>query len=194
MTAPLREGSVSDVRKHYIQILVENRFGVLSRVAGLFSARGFNIDSLSVAPGIDPSISQMTIETQGDDHVMEQIIKQLNKLIDVIKVVDLTEFSFLCRETILIRVNTTTRPGDREEAFRIVEIFRSKIVDSSPTTYTIEVTGDEDKIEAILNFLKPLGIKDVIRSGKVAIAREDQRASGKSSKPAIDGELSYPRS
>jgi acetolactate synthase-1/3 small subunit len=194
MTAPGREGSGSEIRKHYIQILVENRFGVLSRVAGLFSARGFNIDSLSVAPGIDPSVSQMTIETQGDDHVMEQIIKQLNKLIDVIKVVDLTEFSFLCRETILIRVNTTTRPGDREEAFRIVEIFRSKIVDSSPTTYTIEVTGDEDKIEAILNFLKPLGIKDVIRSGKVAIAREDQRSAGKSTKPAIEGELSYPRS
>lgn len=186
---------MNEIRKHFIQIQVENRFGVLSRVAGLFSARGFNIDSLSVAPGIDPSVSQMTIETQGDEHVVEQIIKQLNKLIDIIKVVDLAEFSFLSRETLLIRVNTNSRPGDRDEAFRIVEIFRAKIIDSSPTTYTIEVTGDENKIEAILNFLKPLGIKDVIRTGKVAIAREDQRVSGKNqSRSHPDGELSLNRS
>jgi acetolactate synthase-1/3 small subunit len=184
---------VSETRKHYIQIIVENRFGVLSRVAGLFSARGFNIDSLSVAPGLDTSVSQMTIETQGDDHVVEQIIKQLNKLIDVIKVVNLSEFSFLTRETLLIRVNTNTRPGDREEAFRIVEIFRARIVDSSPTTYTIEVTGDEDKIEAILNFLKPLGIKEVIRTGKVAIAREDQKFGSKNATRLSDGEVSYHR-
>lgn len=183
---------MSEIQKHFIQVVVENKFGVLSRVAGLFSARGFNIDSLSVAPGIDPTVSQMTIETQGDDHVVEQIVKQLNKLIDVIKVVDLSEFSFLCRETLLIRVNTA-RPGDREEAFRISEIFRARIVDSSPATYTIEVTGDTEKIEAILNFLKPLGIKEIIRSGKIAISREEQHGGHRPSKHSIEGEYSHHR-
>lgn len=187
------ENPVSESRKHYIQVIVENRFGVLSRVAGLFSARGFNIDSLSVAPGLDTSVSQMTIETQGDDHVVEQIIKQLNKLIDVIKVINLSEFSFLTRETLLIRVNTNSRPGDREEAFRIAEIFRARIIDSSPSTYTIEVTGDEDKIEAILNFLKPLGIKEVIRTGKVAIPREDQKQSSRGMTRLADGDMSFHR-
>jgi acetolactate synthase-1/3 small subunit len=156
--------------EHIISVTVENKFGVLSRVAGLFSGRGFNIESLSVAPSIDPSMSMMTIVTSGDDRIIEQIVKQLNKLIDVIKVVDLNESEFVERETALIKVHT--KPEDRAEALRIADIFRASVVDSTPTTYTIEVTGDVNKIEAIINLLQPLGIKELVRTGRVAVARE----------------------
>lgn len=159
--------------EHIISVIVENKFGVLSRVAGLFSGRGFNIESLSVAPTLDPSMSMMTIATTGDDRIIEQIVKQLNKLIDVIKVVDLNESEFVARETALIKVHT--KPEDRAEALRISDIFRANVIDSTPTTYTIEVTGDVKKIEAILNLLQPLGIKEFIRTGRVAIAREPIR-------------------
>ncbi|TAJ22652.1 MAG: acetolactate synthase small subunit [Nitrospirae bacterium] len=159
--------------EHIISVIVENKFGVLSRVAGLFSGRGFNIESLSVAPTLDPSMSMMTITTTGDDRIIEQIVKQLNKLIDVIKVVDLNESEFVARETALIKVHT--KPEDRAEALRISDIFRANVIDSTPTTYTIEVTGDVKKIEAILNLLQPLGIKEFIRTGRVAIAREPIR-------------------
>ncbi len=174
-------------RKHHIQILVENRFGVLTRVAGLFSARGYNIESLSVGQGIDPSVAQMTIVTVGDDRVVEQITKQLNKLVDTIKVVDLSESSFVSRETVMVKVNTTTRPEDRQEAFRIAEIFRAHIVDTSPSTYTLMVTGEEEKIEAMVGLLRPLGIKELVRSGTIAIAREDLRSAPKGSRH--DGEI-----
>jgi len=137
---------------HIISVIVENKFGVLSRVAGLFSGRGFNIESLSVAPTLDPSMSMMTIVTTGDDRIIEQIVKQLNKLIDVIKVVDLNESEFVERETALIKVHT--KPEDRAEALRIADIFRASVVDSTPTTYTIEITGDTNKIEAIINLLQ----------------------------------------
>lgn len=156
--------------EHIISAQVENKAGVLARVAGLFSARGYNIESLSVAPTLDPTVSMITIVTQGDDRVIEQIIKQLNKVVEVLKVVDLTETNFLDRETALIKIHT--RPEHRDEAIRIADIFRAKIVDSSPTTYTIEVTGDVDKVEALINLLKPLGIKEIVRTGRVAIARE----------------------
>ena len=156
--------------EHIISVLVENKFGVLARVAGLFSARGYNIESLSVAPTLDATTSMITIVTQGEDRVIEQIIKQLNKVIEVMKVTDLTETSFLDRETALIKINT--KPEHREEAIRIAEIFRAKIVDSSPMTYTIEVTGDVDKVEALINMLRPLGIKELLRTGRIAIARE----------------------
>jgi len=156
--------------EHIISTLVENRFGVLARVAGLFSARGYNIESLSVAPTIDPTTSMITIVTEGDDRIIEQIIKQLNKVIEVLKVVDLTEADFVDRETALIKVNA--KPEHRDEAIRICEIFRAKIVDSTPQTYTIEITGDQDKIRAIINLLRPLGIKELVRTGRVAIARE----------------------
>ncbi|MBI3604238.1 MAG: acetolactate synthase small subunit [Nitrospirae bacterium] len=159
--------------EHIISVIVENKFGVLSRVAGLFSGRGFNIESLSVAPTLDPSMSMMTITTSGDDRIIEQIVKQLNKLIDVIKVVDLNESEFVARETVLIKVHT--KPEDRAEALRISDIFRANVIDSTPTTYTIEVTGDVKKIEAILNLLQPLGIKEFVRTGRVAIAREPVR-------------------
>ncbi len=157
--------------QHIISVLVENKFGVLSRIAGLFSGRGFNIESLSVGPTLDPSVSMMTIVTKGDSRIIEQITKQLNKLIDVIKVVDLTEKEYVGRETALIKINT--KEVDRAEALRIVDIFRARVVDSTPTTYTIEITGDEKKIEAIINLLRPLGIKELVRTGKIAIAREE---------------------
>jgi len=160
---------------HIISVLVENKFGVLSRVAGLFSGRGFNIESLSVAPSLDPTVSMMTIVTSGDDRIIEQIVKQLNKLIDVIKVVDLNEMEFVSREAALIKVHT--RPEDRAEALRITDIFRASVIDSTPTTYTLEVTGDSKKIEAIINLLQPLGIKELVRTGRVAIAREPIRTA-----------------
>ena len=128
--------------EHIISVTVENKFGVLSRVAGLFSGRGFNIESLSVAPTLDPSMSQMTIVTSGDERIIEQIVKQLNKLIDVIKVVDLNETEFVSRETAIIKVHT--KDQDRAEALRIVDIFRANVVDSTPTTYTIEVFETAD--------------------------------------------------
>ena len=159
--------------EHIISVTVENKFGVLSRVAGLFSGRGFNIESLSVAPTLDPSMSQMTIVTSGDDRIIEQIVKQLNKLIDVIKVVDLNETEFVSRETAIIKVHT--KDEDRAEALRIVDIFRANVIDSTPSTYTIEVSGDPKKIEAIINLLQPLGIKDLVRTGRVAVAREPIR-------------------
>jgi acetolactate synthase-1/3 small subunit len=161
--------------EHIISVQVENKFGVLSRVAGLFSGRGFNIESLSVAPALDPSTSMMTIVTTGDDRIIEQIVKQLNKLIDVIKVVDLNESEFVERETALIKVHT--KPEDRAEALRITDIFRANVIDSTPTTYTLEVTGDVKKIEAIINLLQPLGIKELVRTGRVAIAREPIRSA-----------------
>lgn len=161
--------------QHIISVMVENKFGVLSRVSGLFSGRGFNIESLSVGTTMDPSVSQITIVTAGDERIIEQIIKQLNKLIDVIRVVDLTEKEYIVRETALIKIHTS-RPEDRGEALRITEIFRARVVDSTPSTYTIEITGDEDKINAIINLLRPLGIKEIVRTGKIAIAREEMKA------------------
>ncbi|MEW6117394.1 MAG: acetolactate synthase small subunit [Nitrospirota bacterium] len=159
--------------RHTISVLVENKFGVLSRVAGLFSGRGYNIESLSVGETIDPQISVMTIVTSGDDWVIEQINKQLNKLIDVIKVTDLSELDHVEREMVLLKV--APRQDNKAEVLRITEIFRGKVVDSSPTTYTIEITGDEKKIEAFIELMKPMGIKEFVRTGKVAIAREISR-------------------
>jgi acetolactate synthase-1/3 small subunit len=156
--------------RHTISLLVENKFGVLSRVSGLFSGRGYNIESLSVGETIDPLISTMTIVTSGDDQIIEQINKQLNKLIDVVKVVDMTELDHVEREMVLIKVNP--KQEDKAEVLRLSEIFRGRIVDSSKNTYTIEITGDEKKLEAIIELLKPMGIKEFVRTGKIAIARE----------------------
>jgi len=161
--------------QHIISVLVENKFGVLARVAGLFSGRGFNIDSLSVAPTLDPTASMMTIVTQGDDRIIEQITKQLNKLIDIIKVVDLTEKGHVERETVLIKINA--RAEERAEALRIADIFRARVIDSNSHTYTIEITGDVDKIEAMINLLRPLGIKELVRTGRIAIAREEVKSA-----------------
>jgi acetolactate synthase-1/3 small subunit len=150
--------------------MVENKFGVLSRIAGLFSGRGYNIESLSVGETMDPNVSQMTIVTSGDDKIIEQITKQLNKLIDVIKVTDMLELDHVEREMILIKV--APRNEKKIEVFNLVEVFRGKIIDSSERTYTIEITGDEKKLLAFINLIKPFGIKDLVRTGKVAIARE----------------------
>lgn len=155
--------------RHTISALVLNQPGVLARVAGLFSGRGFNIESLCVAETLDSSISRMTIVTRGNDQVVEQITKQLNKLVDIIKVVDFFGSEYVDREMILIKV--TAESSSRAEILRIVDIFRGKIVDVTPRSYTVEVTGDENKIRAIIDLLKPMGIKEVVRTGKVAISR-----------------------
>jgi acetolactate synthase-1/3 small subunit len=152
--------------------MVDNRPGVLSRIAGLFSGRGFNIESLSVNETLDPTMSQMTIVTRGDDRILEQITKQLNKLIDIIKVVDYESSGsdFIERELALIKVNVDEHK--RSEVLSIIDIFRCKVVDVSRTHYTVEVTGDENKIQAIIDLFRPLGIKELVRSGKAAMLRE----------------------
>ena len=155
--------------QHTISVLVENEFGVLSRVAGLFSGRGFNIDSLTVAPTNEEGMSRMTIVTRGDEQILEQINKQLNKLIDVIKVIDFTDGSGVERELALIKV--TAEDQSRAEVLRIVDIFRAKIIDVTPKSYTIEATGNPVKIDAILDLLRPLGLKELVRTGSVAIGR-----------------------
>jgi len=155
--------------KHTISVLVENEFGVLSRVAGLFSGRGFNIESLSVAPTLDPSLSRMTIVTSGDDKILEQITKQLNKLIDTIKVIDFTGYDYVEREMALIKVHAEEKY--RAEILRISDIFRAKIIDVTQRSYTIEVTGAPAKVDAILELLKPIGVKEIVRSGPVVIGR-----------------------
>jgi acetolactate synthase-1/3 small subunit len=149
-----------EVRRHTFAVLVENKFGVLGRITGLFSARGFNIESLCVAETDDPTVSRITLVTEGDAKILEQVHKQLNKLIDVIKVTDLSEEPHVDAEA-----------ETRAEVLRIADIFRGKIVDVTPKTYVLEVTGDEGKIRAVINLLKPLGIKEMVRSGKIAIAR-----------------------
>jgi acetolactate synthase-1/3 small subunit len=156
-------------RKHTISVLVENKFGVLSRVAGLFSARGYNIESLSVGETLDPSVSRMTIVVTGDEFVIEQVMKQLHKLIDVIKVNDLTDDSHVERELVLIRVNA--EPQHRAEILRTADIFRAKVVDVTPASFVLEATGDEGKLEALIELLRPMGIQEVVRTGKVAITR-----------------------
>ena len=155
--------------RHTISVLVENEFGVLARVAGLFSGRGFNIESLSVAETMDPSVSRITLVTQGDDQVLEQIEKQLNKLIAVIKVIDFAETAHVERELVLLKVAAEERT--RAEVVNIVDIFRGKIIDGSRRSYVIEVTGTEDKINALIELLKPIGIKEIVRTGKVAMFR-----------------------
>ena len=155
--------------RHTITVLVENEFGVLARVAGLFSGRGFNIDSLSVAPTNEETLSRMTIVTRGDDKILEQISKQLNKLVDVIKVIDFDSDTCIEREMALIKVSA--EDDKRAEVLRIVDIFRAKIIDVTPKSYTIEATGAPVKIDAILELLRPLGLKELVRTGAVAIGR-----------------------
>ena len=155
--------------RHIISILVENEFGVLARVAGLFSGRGFNIEGLSVAETLDPSVSRITLVTRGDDQVLAQIEKQLNKLICVIKVTDFTETEHVERELVLVKV--TADEKTRGELANIVDIFRAKIIDVSRRSYIVEITGSEDKVSAFIELLKPLGIKEIVRTGKVAMFR-----------------------
>ena len=155
--------------RHTISIWVENKFGVLARVAGLFSGRGFNIDSLAVGVTQDPTVSRMTVVARGDEAVLAQINKQLNKLIDVIKVEDFANREVVERELVLVKLHSTSKT--RSEIMQIVDIFRARIVDVSHDDVVVEATGTEGKIGAILDLLHPFGVKEVVRTGKIAIAR-----------------------
>ncbi|MBE3573653.1 MAG: acetolactate synthase small subunit [Moorella humiferrea] len=155
--------------KRTLSVLVENRPGVLTRVAGLFSRRGYNIDSLAVGRTENPSISRMTIVVDGDEQIIEQVCKQLNKLIDVIKLSDITDDPHVGRELMLIKVNA--EPAVRGEIMQIVDIFRARIVDIARNSLIIEATGDADKIDALENALRPFGIREVVRTGKIAMLR-----------------------
>lgn len=166
--------------KRVISVLVDNEPGVLSRISGLFSGRGFNIESLNVAETLDPTISRMTLVTRGNEQIIEQIIKQLNKLVNVIKVQDLTGTDYVEREMALIKVSA--QASTRAEVLRIVDIFRGRVVDVSSKSFTLEITGDEKKIQAVIDLLVPLGIMEIVRTGKVAISRVKKNGGNESSK------------
>lgn len=154
--------------KHTISVLVENRFGVLARISGLFSARGFNIGSLAVGETEDPTVSRMTIIVDGDERTLEQVKKQLHKLIDVITILDFTKRDFIDRELILIKVNASSE--NRSQLIEIADTLEAKVVDVSGKTLTVELCGDEKKIETALELLRPFGIKEVVRTGRIAMA------------------------
>jgi acetolactate synthase I/III small subunit len=156
--------------RHTISVLVENKFGVLTRIAGLFSGRGYNIDTLNVGPTNDPKVSRMTIVTRGDDATLEQIVRQLNKLPNVLKVQDFREGEYVDRELVLVKVAVDSK--SRAEVMQITDIFRAKIVDVQPKSLTVEVTGSEDKVEKLLDLMKSFGIVDVTRTGKIALPRK----------------------
>ncbi len=158
--------------RHIIAVLLENESGALSRVAGLFSMRGYNIESLTVAPTNDPTLSRATVVTSGDDRTIEQITKQLNKLVDVVRLVDLTETAHVEREMMLIKVRASG--PQREEIKRLTDIFRSKIIDTTETSYIIELTGDSDKLDAFMNSVGDEHILEVVRSGVTGIARGER--------------------
>jgi acetolactate synthase I/III small subunit len=159
--------------RHTLAVQVENKPGVLARIAGLFSGRGFNITSLTVGETEDPTASRMTIVVTGDDVILEQVSKQLNKLVDVIKVSDLTGEAHLERELTLLKVQAEA--GQRAEITQLAEIFRAKIVDVSERTLTLEITGDASKMNAFIDLMRPFGIKELVRTGMVAMAREKSR-------------------
>src|SRR5712675_1853749 len=156
--------------RHTISILVENKFGVLTRVAGLFSGRGYNIDTLNVGPTHDPVLSRMTIVTTGDDSTLEQIVKQLNKLPNVLKVQSFRAGEYVDRELVLVKVSVDSK--SRADVMQITDIFRAKIVDVQPATLTIEITGDESKVEKFIELMRSFGILQLTRTGKVALPRK----------------------
>ena len=158
--------------RHILSILVENEAGALSRVAGLFSARGYNIETLTVEPTEDPSLSRMTIVTTGSDEVIEQITKHLNRLIEVVKVVDLTEGAYTERELMLIKVRAVGK--EREEMMRMAEIFRARIIDVTEKSYTIELTGDQAKNDAFLEAIDRTAILETVRTGSSGIGRGER--------------------
>ncbi len=158
--------------RHVLSVLVENEPGVLSRVVGLFSGRGFNIETLNVGPTLEDGLSLMTITTSGEEQIIEQIIKQLRKLVTVVKVVDLTHLQSVEREMVLIKVNAEDER--RAEVLRIADIFRCKVVDVSGNDLTLEITGDQGKIKAIVSLLQRFGIKEFARTGTVAMRRSMQ--------------------
>lgn len=155
--------------RHTISVLVENKFGVLTRVAGLFSGRGFNIDTLNVAPTQDPTVSRMTIVTRGNDATVDQIVKQLNKLVDTIKVHDFRQGEYVDRELVLIKVGVNSQ--SRPEVMQITDIFRAKIIDVQPSSLAIEITGDESKVGKFIDLMRTFGILELTRTGTVALPR-----------------------
>ena len=157
------------MNRHVLSVLVENQSGVLSRVSGLFSRRGYNIDSLSVGETENPKISRMTIAVRGDDYILEQIKKQLNKLIDVIKIIEVKRDQAVFRELALIKISA--EGSSRASIIEIVDIFRAKIVDVANQTLTVEMTGDEGKIEAFISLMEPYGIREIVRTGLTALER-----------------------
>ncbi len=156
--------------RHILSILVENRFGELCRVVGLFSGRGYNIDSLCVAPTPDPAFSKIILTTRGSEAIIEQILKQVGKLVRVKDVVDLNEVDHVEREMALFIVSTRSS-ADRQEVLNLVNVFRAKVIDISPDAVTVEITGQQEKVDAFLGLLRPLGIRDIVRTGAVAIPR-----------------------
>lgn len=159
--------------RHIISVLMENESGALSRVAGLFTARGYNIETLNVAPTDDPSVSRMTLVTSGTDEIVQQITKQLNKLVDVVKLIDLTEYVHIEREMMLIKIRADS--GDtRDEVKRLVDIFRGHVLDVTGATYTVELTGTGDKLNAFIDALSHNSVLEVVRSGPLGITRGEK--------------------
>ncbi len=156
--------------RHTISVLVENKFGVLTRVAGLFSGRGYNIDTLNVGPTHDPKMSRMTIVTRGDDATVEQIVKQLNKLVNVLEVQDFRDAEYVDRELVLVKVKVDSKT--RAEVMQIADIFRAKIVDVQAQSLTVEITGNESKVEKFLELMSNFGVVAITRTGKVALPRK----------------------
>ena len=161
------------MKKHTLSVLVENKFGVLARIAGLFSARAFNIDSLAVGETEDPTISRMTIVLRGDDKILEQVKKQLNKLIDVIKVQDFTRKKCIDREIILIKVSAEEKK--RTEILKVIDSVGAEVIDVGSKTITAEETGDEAKVHALIELLRPYGIEEIVRSGTIAIGEGENK-------------------
>lgn len=161
---------MNGVNRHILSILVENRFGELCRIVGLFSGRGYNIDTLCVAPTPDPAFSKIILTTSGSEAVIEQILKQVDKLVRVLEVMDLNEVAHVEREMVLLIVNTPD-PAVRQEVLNLVGVFRAKIIDIAPDAVTVEATGSQEKVEALLGLLQPHGIRGIVRTGPVAIPR-----------------------
>ncbi len=164
------------LHRHILSILVENRFGELCRIVGLFSGRGYNIDTLCVAPTPDPAFSKIILTTAGSEAIIEQILKQVGKLVRVREVVDLNQVNHVEREMALLIVNTPD-PAARQEVLNLVHVFRAKVIDIAPDAITVETTGSQDKVEALLDLVRPLGIRDIVRTGTVAIPRISEVAT-----------------
>ncbi len=175
--APLkvRPQPKTEVRKHVIVVRVQHNFGVLTRITSLFAGRGYNIESLTVGKTHEPNVARITIVVEGDERIIEQIIKQLRKLIETLRVRDITDVPHIERELVLIKVHAG-EDKSRDEIMRLVNIFRAKVVDVSPDTYTIEVTGDSEKIDAMIELLRPFGLKDIARTGTLALVRESAKS------------------
>ena len=173
-TIKLRPQPKSEIRKHIIVVRAQHNFGVLTRITSLFAGRGYNIESLTVGKTHEPNVARITIVVEGSERVVEQIIKQLRKLIETLRVRDITDTPHIERELTLIKVHAGEAMA-RDEIMRLVNIFRAKVVDVSTDTYTIEITGTSDKIEAFINLLRPFGLKDIARTGILALTRESAK-------------------